>query len=70
MIDARTTSRRSLGKVPFTVAWVPTGMKTGVGTFPLGRDNKHARGLTLDDELDWIENLLTFGNAPHDSYPN
>jgi hypothetical protein len=35
MIDALITSERSLGIIPFTVACVPTGIKTGVVISPV-----------------------------------
>src|SRR5690242_6938325 len=36
MIFASRSLRRSRGRMPLTVAWVPTGMKTGVSTSPWG----------------------------------
>ena len=40
-----------MGSVPLTVACVPTGIKTGVGTSPFGNNNLPQRAPSVDEEL-------------------
>ena len=69
IIDALITSDRSRGQNTFTVACVPTGIKTGVETSPPGKFIVVNRALFKDrfwvgwidciiGKIDWIEDLI------------